>query len=150
MAKYVNRGKRQFSEREKRAYSAGRGYAAAKKGKRIKCNTEKEKQSFRNGVKSVTERAPAVAKKPKASGKTKTPAKPHYLGSTYVNGKFYDTNFKKPVEITRKQIAELRSSYENIGERATDKQIVDRYVNHMRNKYGVFDRRGNFLGMLGD
>ena len=52
MAKYVNRGKRQFSEREKRAYSAGRGYAAAKKGKRIKCNTEKEKQSFRNGVKS--------------------------------------------------------------------------------------------------
>lgn len=64
MPKYVNRGKRQFSEREKRAYSAGRGYAAAKKGKRIKCNTEKEKQSFRNGVKSVTERAPAVAKAP--------------------------------------------------------------------------------------
>ena len=53
MHKYVNRGKRQFSEREKRAYSAGRGYAAAKKGKRIKCNTEKERQSFRNGVKSV-------------------------------------------------------------------------------------------------
>ena len=55
MPKYVNRGKRQFSEREKRAYSAGRGYAAAKKGKRIKCNTEKEKQSFRNGVISKTE-----------------------------------------------------------------------------------------------
>ena len=64
MSKYVNRGKRQFTEREKRAYSAGRGYAAAKKGKRIKCNTEKEKQSFCNGVKSVTERAPAVSKSP--------------------------------------------------------------------------------------
>ena len=53
MAKYVNRGKRQFSAREKRAYSAGRGYAAAKKGKRILCRTAKEKQSFHNGVKSV-------------------------------------------------------------------------------------------------
>lgn len=51
--KYVNRGKRQFSEREKRAYSAGRGYAAAKKGRRIKCKTEREKQSFRNGVNSI-------------------------------------------------------------------------------------------------
>lgn len=54
MAKYPNRGKRQFTEREKRAYSAGRGFAAAKKGKRVACKTEKEKQSFRNGVRSVT------------------------------------------------------------------------------------------------
>ncbi len=51
--KYANRGKKQFSEREKRAYSAGRGYAAAKKGRRIKCKTEREKQSFRNGVNSI-------------------------------------------------------------------------------------------------
>jgi len=50
---YKNRGKRQFSEREKRAFSAGKGYAAAKAGKRVVCKTEKEKQSFRNGVKSV-------------------------------------------------------------------------------------------------
>ena len=53
MAKYVNRGKRQFSEREKRAYSAGRGYGAAKAGRKIKCETKKEMQSFRNGVNSV-------------------------------------------------------------------------------------------------
>lgn len=53
MSKYINRGKKQYSEREKRAYSAGRGYAAAKKGKRVKCQTEREKASFRNGVKSV-------------------------------------------------------------------------------------------------
>ena len=53
MAKYLNKGIKQFSEREKRAYSAGRGYAAAQKGRRIKCKTEKEKQSFRNGIKSV-------------------------------------------------------------------------------------------------
>lgn len=52
MAQYLNRGKRQFSEREKRAYSAGRGYAAAKRGKRVQCKTAREKQSFRNGLKS--------------------------------------------------------------------------------------------------
>lgn len=56
MGKYPNYGKRQFTEREKRAYSAGCGYAAAKAGKRVDCKTEKEKESFRNGVKSVRER----------------------------------------------------------------------------------------------
>lgn len=66
MKKYVNRGIWQFTEREKRAWSAGRGYGAAKKGKRIECKTEKEKQSFRNGVKSVATRAPAAAKAYKA------------------------------------------------------------------------------------
>lgn len=50
---YKNRGRRTFTEREKRAFSAGKGYAAAKAGKRVACKTEKEKQSFRNGVKSV-------------------------------------------------------------------------------------------------
>lgn len=45
--------RKQYSEREKQAYHAGRGYAAGKSGKRVKCKTEREKQSFRNGVKSV-------------------------------------------------------------------------------------------------
>lgn len=53
MARYPNRGKRSYSEREKRAFSAGRGYGAAKSGKRIKCVTAKERHSFRNGVESV-------------------------------------------------------------------------------------------------
>lgn len=56
MGRYPNRGKRQFSEREKRAYSAGCGYGAAKNGKKVKCRTEKERQSFSNGVKSVSYR----------------------------------------------------------------------------------------------
>ena len=55
MAKYPNRGKRSYSEREKRAYSAGRGYGAAKSGKRVKCVTKKEKSSFINGFNSVKE-----------------------------------------------------------------------------------------------
>lgn len=53
MARYPNRGKKNYSEAEKRAYHGGRAYAAAKKGKRIRFKTEKEKRSFSNGVKSV-------------------------------------------------------------------------------------------------
>ena len=66
MEKYPNRGKRQFTEREKRAFSAGCGFAAAKAGKRVACKTEKEKESFRNGVKSVRGRGKSarVNKKP--------------------------------------------------------------------------------------
>lgn len=51
--KYQNKGKKQYSVREKRAYDAGRAYALAKQGKRVKCKTEKDKASFRNGVKAV-------------------------------------------------------------------------------------------------
>ncbi|MCM1296854.1 MAG: hypothetical protein NC311_15050 [Muribaculaceae bacterium] len=50
---YPNRGKRQFSVREKRAYDAGRAYGLAKQGKRVNCKTEKDKTSFRNGMKAV-------------------------------------------------------------------------------------------------
>jgi hypothetical protein len=53
MSNYVNRGRRSFSDREKRAYSAGIGYGCAKKGKRVKCNNEREKQSFKNGFHRV-------------------------------------------------------------------------------------------------
>lgn len=50
---YGNKRKKKYSVREKRAYSAGRAYAAAKKGKRVRCNSYSEKQSFLNGVNSV-------------------------------------------------------------------------------------------------
>lgn len=63
---YKNLGKRTFSEREKRAFSAGKGYAAAKAGKRVKCETEAEKQSFRNGVNAV--RGKKVSKNKRKSG----------------------------------------------------------------------------------
>lgn len=49
MARYVNRRKKYYSDREKRAFSAGRGYAAAKAGKRVRCKTKAEKTSFLNG-----------------------------------------------------------------------------------------------------
>lgn len=53
MAKKQNRGKEQYSEQEKKAFRAGKVYATAKAGKRVVLKTEKEKESFRNGVKSV-------------------------------------------------------------------------------------------------
>jgi hypothetical protein len=53
MKKYVNRGIRHFSLREKRAFSAGRGYGAAKNGKRVKLVTNDERRSFCNGMNTV-------------------------------------------------------------------------------------------------
>ena len=47
---FINKNKKTYSEREKRAYSAGVGYGAAKSGRRVKCTTEAEKSSFRNGL----------------------------------------------------------------------------------------------------
>lgn len=53
MLRYPNRGKISYSEKEKRAYHGGRAYAAAKAGRRVTFNTEKERKSFSNGVKAV-------------------------------------------------------------------------------------------------
>ena len=53
MSRYPNRGKKSYSEAEKRAYHGGRAYAAGKAGKRVKLKTEREKKSFSNGVKSI-------------------------------------------------------------------------------------------------
>ncbi len=47
---YRNRGIKTYSEREKRAYSAGIGYGAGKTGKCVKCETAAEKKSFLNGL----------------------------------------------------------------------------------------------------
>lgn len=50
---YRNRGIKTYSEREKRAYSAGIGYGAGKAGKLVKCETAAEKKSFLNGLKKA-------------------------------------------------------------------------------------------------
>lgn len=52
-----------YTEREKRAYSAGCGYAAGKAGERVACKTEDEKTSFRNGVNATRQRMREKAKK---------------------------------------------------------------------------------------
>ena len=62
--------KKTYTAKEKKAYHMGRAYATAKAGKRVKCTSEKEKQSFRNGVNAVRGRK-STAKK---AGKRKKSA----------------------------------------------------------------------------
>ena len=62
--------KKTYTAKERKAYHMGRAYAAAKAGKRVKCTSEKEKQSFRNGVNAVRGRK-STAKK---AGKQKKSA----------------------------------------------------------------------------
>lgn len=115
---------------EKKAFSIG-CRVGARKQKRLCCNKPKSKQYSRKKT---------TARKVE---------KPTYLGSTYVNGKFYDTNFKKPVEIKKDVVKRLHAEYDFDGKR-TDKEVVDSYVKHMQRKYGHFDKNGKFLGLLGD
>ena len=53
MSKYPNRGKKQFSDAENRAYYSGQGYKLAKKGKRINFKNKNNEQSFVAGYMSV-------------------------------------------------------------------------------------------------
>lgn len=48
-----NNANKQYSEREKQAFYAGKAYAQAKAGQRVNCRTKAERQSFSNGVKIV-------------------------------------------------------------------------------------------------
>ena len=52
---YQNRGKKQYSAKQKKAFHMGRAFAAGKAGKRVGGMTKKEQESFRNGVKAVRE-----------------------------------------------------------------------------------------------
>lgn len=54
--------KKTYSPEEEKAYHMGRAYATAKAGKRVKCTSEKEKQSFRNGVNAVRGKKSKVRK----------------------------------------------------------------------------------------
>ena len=72
------------------------------------------------------------------------------LGVLYHNGKYYDTNFiDKPVEITKSELKNLHKEYNYDGKRS-DLQVAQSYVTHMRRKYGVFNKEGKFLHMLGE
>ena len=69
------------------------------------------------------------------------------LGALLFNGKIYDTNRRgKPVEITKEELAEMRENYGG----GRDIDVADRYVYHMRRKFGVFDNKGRFLHLIGE
>lgn len=72
------------------------------------------------------------------------------LGVLYHNGKYYDTNFiDKPTEISKSLVKDLHKEYDFDGKRS-DIEVADSYVRHMRHKYGVFDKDGKFLHMMGE
>ncbi len=103
--------------------------------------------AFKSKEAKIAFRAGILSQCKKCANKTSN-VSPRYLGPTYVNGKFYDTNFKQPIEIPKSQIRDLHEQYDPDGN-STDREVVDRYVMHMRRKFGVFDKNGNFLHMLG-
>ncbi len=115
---------------------------------------EREKQIFKAGLFTGLKK-----KKKRKAGKDykvnlytgkKISTKPVFKGPTYVDGKFYDTNFKKPRPLSRELVNNLHKEYDFSGH-DSDKVVVDRYVLHMRKKYGTFDRKsGKFLGLIDD
>ena len=44
---------KKYSEAQKIGYYSGKAYATAKKGKRVRLKTEKARNAFKQGVKSV-------------------------------------------------------------------------------------------------
>lgn len=111
--------------------------------------TKKEKKAFQIGMIAKSRQYDKTKKNKKKVNSTYKKEKPVYLGPTYVNGKFYDTNFKEPVELTPKFVKELHEEYDFDG-KSSDREVVNRYVSHMQYKYGSFDKNGKFLGVLGD
>ena len=67
-------------------------------------------------------------------------------GALWHEGKIYDTNYKgKPKLMSKKFIKSLRTEY---GNEMSDLDVATSYVKHMRSKFGVFDKNGNFLRMI--
>ncbi len=72
------------------------------------------------------------------------------LGAMKYNGKIYDVNHKgKPSLITKDEINDLRIEY-GMGGKYSDLDVAERYTQHMRSKFGEFDKNGKFLGLIGE
>lgn len=142
---------------EKRAYAIGR------KHERQSCKAEKNikvKQPKQPKVKQAKVKQPKVKRSSEVTVKQKKipfglkemhkDYRENNLGALVYNGKIYDTNFKDgPREISKETLKELHEEYDFPGT-ATDFEVADQYVRHMRSKYGQYDKSGKWLGLLGD
>ena len=133
--------KKSFSSAEKKSYKRGffAGLFSAKSKSNIKkkTNNKKSKKTY-------------DPKKDKGLMDSLKRYRDRNLGVLIYKGKYYDTNFiDKPVEITKSQIQELHKEYNHDGKR-DDIDVADSYVKHMRRKFGIFDREGNFIKMIGE
>lgn len=87
--------------------------------------TQKEKKAFKAGI--ISEYKKTIASKKQ---------KPRYLGPSKVNNKFYDTNFKKPVKLTKADIRKIRKIYDPHG-LLTDEDVIGCYLMDKRSKMGI-------------
>lgn len=126
-----------FSSKEKKAFKRGlflglsrnKTKSASKKTNNVSKNRSKQQELLRD-IKVYRQRN---------------------LGALERNGKIYDTNFvDRPVELSKKELREMRSDYFPDNPNASDMDVADSFVRHMRTKFGVFDKDGKFLHMLGD
>lgn len=134
MAGQVKKMKRNYSTAEKKSYKRG-FFAGLFAKKRIK-NRNINKISNKEKSSSLLDTIKMYRKR--------------NLGVLYHNGKYYDTNFiDKPHEIKKSFIKELHSEYD-FDHKRSDLEVCDSYIRHMRHKYGVFDKDGKFLHMMGE
>lgn len=72
------------------------------------------------------------------------------LGAMKYHGKIYDVNHKgNPSLITQDDIKDLRVEY-GMGREYSDLDVAEKYTQHMRRKFGVFDKNGKFLHLMGE
>ena len=135
----AKKNKKRYSSAENKAYR--RGFFAG-------LFSIKKKKTGASNKKAVT-----VKKSKKTRTLTKAElaeeakwARKNGIGAIYRNGKYWDTNFKEPKEISKKDIEDMREEYFG----GSDEQVANRYVLHMRRKYGVFDKNDNFLHLLSE
>ena len=134
--------KRNYSANERKSYKAGffAGLFSAKKKKKNTNSNYKSKKQKKNNPKKHTRTLMEEIKYYRA----------HNLGVLYRDGKYYDTNFiDEPTELEKSFVKKLHSEYDMDNKRS-DHEVADMFVRHMRRKYGVYDKDGNFLHMLGE
>ena len=135
-----------FSKKEKKSFFAGVsvGKKMASGMSNVKAHTTSKSSRTNNSAKEVKFSKDFLAQCEVYRKKG--------LGAISYKGRIYDTNFKgKPVEITKDELKQMRLEYVGAGERnVSDMEVADRFVKHMRRKYGTFDKNDNFIGLLGD
>ena len=135
------RGKKKYSMSEKQAYKNGffAGLFTAKK-KKTKSNVNYKKKSTN----------PKRSKHSRSLMEDIKYYRAHNLGVLYRDGKYYDTNFiDEPTVLEKSFVKQLHSEYD-VDNKRSDREVADMFVRHMRRKYGVYDKDGNFLHMLGE
>ena len=148
--------KKNFSKAQNQSWFRGFLFGlkkSKKKTKDVKNRFNSKRKSYKKTKKSSLKNSAVLSKKERDKDLLNEIKyyRTRNLGVLYRDGKYYDTNFiDRPVEITKKQIKDLRSEYDWFNQKS-DLQVANDFVHHMRRKYGVFDKKtGKFIGLLSE